>query len=922
MTYRKKLIETALPLDTINEASAAEKANPFLKGHPRQLHLWWARRPLAAARAMVFASLVDDPDNSDAPSEFVSACKELPKGKYSLLFDTPRMRLFDFISRLVQWDSNKDEKILETAKKLIYASTNNEPPPFLDPFAGGGSIPIEAQRLGLETYASDLNPIAVLINKALVEIPPYFMDMPPVNSRDRQAIDSSIGWEGMSGVIRDIKYYAEWIQQKADKRIGKYYPRHNDETVVAWIWARTVKSPNPGVNAFVPLVKSFELSKKKGKKKIWIEPSIDPVTQIVTYTVHEGKGKPPEGTVKQRQISCLISGVPITHEYVREEGKAGRLGYQLLAIVTEGNRTKNYYAPTFQQENLALSVPRNWAPEVDLVYNPRHISPPLYGLTGHSDLYSPRQLLALSTFSDLIKECYGQILEDARPYFAHPEEYANAISVYLSIALSRWVDYISTICTWNPTNENLRNVFARQALSITWDFAEANVFGSKLSYLVACDWVATALDGLYNSGSSGHVTQANAASLDTPSYSLISTDPPYYDNVPYADLSDVFYVWIRPTIKRIYPNEFGTLLVPKDAEIVADTQRAGSKDAANKHFEEGLKKSFTEMRKLINPNFPLSIYYAFKQLDEDSTSTGWETMLEGLIGAGFTINGTWPISTERDARTRSIDSNALASSIVLVCRPRPEDSPTISRRQFVDMLRRELPAALQEMQSGNIAPVDLAQASIGPGMAIYSRYSKVLEADGSAMSVRMALGLINQALDEYLAEQDGDIDADTRFAIAWFEQYGFGEGEFGQADVLARAKNTSVAGVEAADVVRSGRGKVRLVNWKDYDPGAWNPQQDKRPTVWEATHHLIERLSTHGESATAALLNAMPHDMAAEARALAYRLYSVCERKGWAEHARDYNALVISWAGVGDEAARLREQRDSGAATEQLGFDF
>ena len=463
---------------------------------------------------------------------------------------------------------------------------------------------------------------------------------------------------------------------------------------------------------------------------------------------------------------------------------------------------------------------------------------------------------------------------------------------------------------------------------MVWNYAEANPFSESTgNWMANVDWIWKVVQHL-PAVHTGFATQVDAANTANSRVRVISTDPPYYDNIGYADLSDFFYVWLRRVLRDTYPDTFGTLLVPKEPELIASPYRHGSKQAANEHFETGLHQTFLNVRRFISVDYPLTVYYAFKQQDAASdgededggaqvTSTGWETMLTSLIDSGFSIDGTWPIRTEREVRSNAIGTNALASSIVLVCRPRPEDAPTISRRQFVDALRRELPKALREMQSGNIAPVDLAQASIGPGMAIFSRYSKVLEADGTPMSVRTALGLINQELDAYLAEQDGDIDADTRFAVAWFEQFGFEEGEFGRADVLARAKNTSVQGVDAANVVRSARGKVRLIHWREYDPGAWDPRQDRRPTVWEATHHLIERLHSHGEEGAARLMLRMPPDMAAEARSLAYRLYSICERKGWAEHARDYNALVVSWAGINEVAAHLREAEQAGQAMEQ-----
>ena len=941
MTYRKKLIEVALPLEAINTASAREKS--IRHGHPSTLHLWWARRPLAAARAVIFASLVDDPDSPDALPAFVEACKTLPKGPNATFEDTPQLRLFDFIERLVTWEATTDEAILNTARKLIQIATEGNLPPLLDPFAGGGSIPLEAQRLGLEAHASDLNPVAVMINKAQIEIPPRFADMPPVNPRDREkmfvgaqrdAPDHT--WKGAAGLAADVRYYGEWMREQAWERIGPLYPTHNGETVIAWIWARTVKSPNPAVNAHVPLVRSFILSKKKGRE-YWAKPVIE--GQTVRFEVT--KGKPPkdnEGSYNRNGGTCVISGVPISRDYLYQEGQAGRFGVQLMAIVTEGRNGRSYYSPTSEQTIITEKAQPEWFPTGEMPDNPRWFSPPAYGMKGYADLFTPRQLVALTTFSDLVAEAREQAHADAlaaglpddgvplRDGGRGAQAYAEAVSVYLAFALSRATNRSSTISIWNTTGEKIEQVFARQAIPMSWDYPESNPFSNSTgNWLGNMDWIGKALETTPCHLTQGYVIQQDATQISDNVIQVIATDPPYYDNIGYADLSDYFYVWMRPALRSIYPDIFGTMLVPKEPELIASPYRHGGKEAANEHFESGMEKTFGNIRRFITPDYPLTVYYAFKQQDAEAvegntqiTSTGWETMLTSLVDSGFSICGTWPVRTERSGGVKA-SVNALASSIVLVCRPRPEDAPTISRRQFVEALRRELPAALQEMQSGNIAPVDLAQASIGPGIAIYSRYSQVLEADGSAMSVRTALGLINAALDEYLAEQDGDIDSDTRFAVAWFEQFGFKDGSFGQADVLARAKNTSVEGIKRASIITSGDNKVKLLPVHDLfeaNPD-WNPQDDKRATIWEATHHLIARLQRHGETGSGMLINKMPPDMAAEARQLAYRLYSICERKGWADYARDYNALVISWSGIGEEAARIRQEEQSGAATVQ-----
>lgn len=946
MTYRKKLIEVALPLEAINEASAREKS--IRHGHPSTLHLWWARRPLAAARAVIFTSLVDDPDDPDALPAFVEACKKLPKGKnVDANGDTPRMRLFDFIERLVTWEATTDESILKTARELIQIATEGNPPPLLDPFAGGGSIPLEAQRLGLEAHASDLNPVAVLINKAQIEIPPRFANMPPVNPRDRENDSAGgQGWKGAAGLAADVRYYGEWMREKAWEKIGHLYPTHNGETVIAWLWARTVKCPNPACGSQMPLVTSFDLSKKKGKRA-WVVPHPDKDAKKVYFEVQTGNGKTPESPKVGRgaKFKCLVCGETAPDQHIKDEGVAGRMGAQLMAIVTQGSGERNYHSPTLEQENLAQRVQPEWQPNHELSTHPQYMAAPRYGMTRVADTFTKRQLVALSTYSDLVAQARDAAYQDALEANLVNDSvhirnggdgalaYAEAISVYLAFGVSRGSDINNSLCRWEISKTQVRNLFGRQAIPIIWDYAENNVFNNAAGdFLTSLESIIRVIEKALGTGLSGNVLQVDAIHLEPSKETIIATDPPYYDNVPYADLSDYFYVWLRRSLSSIYPNIFSTVLVPKMPELVADVQRHNGREAANEHFERGMQQTFTNIRHFITPNYPLTVYYAFKQQDaevvdaeiEDNTndsqisSTGWETILSSLIDSGFSIDGTWPMRTELSNRIRGIGSNALASSIVLVCRPRTEDAPNTSRRAFVDELRRELPEALKEMQSGNIAPVDLAQASIGPGMAIYSRYSKVLEADGTPMSVRTALGLINQVLDETLSEQDGDIDADTRFAVAWFTQFGFEEGDFGQADVLARGKNTSVAGVEAAGVVDAGRGKVKLKHWSEYDPGAWDPGKDKRATVWEATHHLIERLNSHGETGSAMLLNKMPSDMAAEARQLAYRLYSICERKGWADHARDYNALVVSWSGIGEVAAQQREAVARGDATTQM----
>lgn len=924
MSQRKKLIEVALPLEAINAASAREKS--IRHGHPSTLHLWWARRPLAAARAVIFTSLVDDPDDPNAPAAFVAACKALTKGKNATASDTPRQRLFDFIEQLVTWEATTDEKILNKARELIRLSTNGNPPPLLDPFAGGGSIPLEAQRLGLEAHASDLNPVAVMINKALIEIPPQFANQAPVNPRDRAKVGSDDGWRDAAGLAADVSYYGEWMRDEVWKRVKEFFPKHNNETVLAWLWTRTVTCPNPACAANMPLVKSFKISNKKNLNT-WIEPKVEEKSRKIKFSIKQGKkSKAPKGTILRKGGVCIVCGTPAPLNYIREQGLANKMTSELLAIITEGKNGKNYYPPDQAQKEISEKATPLWKPNFQLNHNPRDIRPQLYGLETYADIFTNRQLTVLSNFCDVINDVRLKIVADsnkAKTNFSDKSsnnklafKYADAICVYLAFCIDKATDYWSTLATWMPRG-TVGHVFSRHALPITWDYPEANPFSNfHCSWDELLGWVQKSILTLPASQKMGNAIQQDATLLSNDRGIPISTDPPYYDNIAYADIADYFYVWMRASLKDIYPELFSTLLVPKMPELVASSHRfQGDENKANHHFESGLLKAFDKMRQIIPDQYPLTIYYAFKQEEkseeEKVSSTGWETMLSGLINANFSIIGTWPVRTERSVRSIGQGSNALASSIVLVCRPRPENVSSTTRRDFVNSLRRELPTALQEMTTANIAPVDLAQASIGPGMGVYSRYAKVLEANGDPLTVRTALQLINQVLDEYLAETEGDLDGDSRFAVAWFQQYGFNSGDFGTADVLARAKNTSVSGLSNAGLLEAEAGKVRLLTWQELDPG-WQPEEDDRLTIWEATHHLIERLNVHGETGAAMLLAKLSPTLASEARQLAYRLYSICERKGWTDHARDYNALVISWNASQEQAANFKETPTQG----------
>ncbi len=939
--YRKKLIEVALPLEAINKASAREKS--IRHGHPSTLHLWWARRPLAACRAVIFSSLVDDP----------SAWPELFPTEEAQ--EKERERLFRIIEELVIWENSNNPGVLLKAHTEIARSLargRNEPipegadairayiaehaPPLYDPFCGGGSIPLEAQRLGLKAYASDLNPVAVLITKALIEIPPKFAGMPPVNPESRKNKKISGGWEGAKGLAEDVRYYGQWMRDEAEKRIGHLYPKvkiteemakdrpdlvdyvGQELTVIAWLWARTVKCPNPGCGARAPLVRSFWLSKKKGKDT-FLEPVFDKERKNILRFNVKTEGEAPSHTTDAKGATCIFCGTFIKKPQLRDISVEFGNAPIPLAIVVEGNKGR-LYLPGEISNDFKFEKPNISFLEQPMTNDRRWFSPPLYGLPNFSDIFTSRQLVALTTFSDLVQEARAHILADASSRVTDPLLYADALATYLAFVVDKASDKWSSLASWDVSRDNVRNTFGRQALPMVWDYAETCPFSeSGGSWLNCLEWVWKTVERS-PAISCGSVKQINVTdSTFSNVEKIISTDPPYYDNIGYADLSDFFYVWLRRSLQSIYPDLFSTVLTPKAPELIASQYRhEGNKQKAMEFFEQGLGTAFTRMHETHDPSFPMTVYYAFKQAESDESfggsvaSTGWETMLSGLIQAGFMIIGTWPMRTELGNRMVGMGTNALASSIVLVCRPRPADAKTVPRREFLSALKKELPQALHNLQQGLIAPVDLAQAAIGPGMAVFTRYAKVMESDGSAMRVRTALGIINQILDEVLAEQEGEFDTDTRWAVAWFEQHGMEEGPYGEAETLATAKNIAVQGLVDAGILTARGGKVHLINRSEY-PDNWDPATDTRLPVWEATQHLIRTLENQGEQGAADLLNKLGGTMGDQARDLAYRLYAICERKKWSSEALAYNSLIISWP----EISKLAQGSRAGPTGQQ-----
>jgi putative DNA methylase len=955
VTGRKKLIEVALPLEAINKASAREKS--IRHGHPSTLHLWWARRPLAAARAVIFAQMVDDP--SSYPDLFPTEKKQ----------EKERQRLFKIIEELVQWESTTNDKVLQAARDEIWASwrracaenaghprakelfDRTKLPAFHDPFAGGGALPLEAQRLGLESHASDLNPVAVLINKAMIEIPPKFAGRPPVNAEAQRDGSAKLKtWHGAQGLAEDLRYYGKWMRDEAEKRIGAQYPKveitveiaksrpdvkpyiGRKLTVIAWLWARTVPSPDPALaGVHVPLVASFWICKKPGKR-VWIEPIVDTVERTWRFEVRSGTPRSEEevdgGTKTGRgAFRCLLTGAAMPSSYLHEQGQSGRIRARLIAVVAEGDRGRLYLNATSEQEKVANAATPAWEPNTQLGTSTRHLTPVAYGYTTHASLFTPRQLVALDTLASLVADARAIALEHARAAGLEEGEsleqggvgaaaYADAVAVLLGISVSRRHDRWSAFSIWNTIGEKLESLIRLSAVPMTWEFAEGNPLSESTgNFLDGVELTASALEPL-GLGSPGTAEQIDVRAIAGGGAAVVCTDPPYFDNIPYADLSDLFYVWLRRALRPVLPGLMSTVLVPKSDELVADPVRHGGREAAERFFFDGMRQAIARLRNLAMPEIPLAVFYAFKQSEREAAgvvSTGWDTFLSALIEEGFRVVGTWPVRTEQSGGLRNVGRNSLATSVVLVCRPRPANAAVATRRELVTALRAELPAALTHLQRCNIAPVDLAQAAIGPGMAVYTRYANVLDAEGTPLPVREALALINQILDEVLAEQEGDFDADSRWALAWFEQSGFSDGEYGVAETLSKAKNTSVDGMKASGILASGRGKVRLLKPSEL-PAEWDPTADPHRNDWEVVHHLIRSLETGGESA-AAVLVAKLGAKAEIARELAYRLYTICERKKRAADALSYNALVQSWP----EITRLANEGVS-PKTEQPGL--
>ena len=907
--YKKKLIEVGIPLEAINRECIREKS--LRHGHPSTLHLWWSRKPLAAARAVLFAQLVDDP--SAHPELFPTQAEQ----------DAERERLYRLIEELVIWENSGKPDLFKRANDEIRRYSEGDLPVICDPFAGGGTIPLEAQRLGLVADASDLNPVAVLINKALIEIPPRFADQPPVHP-DAQQRSS---WSRAQGLAEDVRLYGKWLRDEAFRRIGHLYPTAIDEqgierTVIAWKWARTVRSPNPANPIETPLVSSWWLSKKKGREA-YVVPSV--VDGRVVYEIkHDANGpnKDEDGTITRTGAVSVMDGTPISFEYIREESRKGRMWSQLIAVVCEDTSGRFYSTPTEEHTQASQvdrpdGLPAERLPEQALGFRVQN-----YGLERWVDLFTNRQLVALTTLNDLVGETRKRVMDDAIEAGAQDAAvYADAVATYLGLSVSRFTDRSSTLVGWDKSADKVAHLFTRQAIPMVWDYAECNPFSSSSGNLNGqIKWVVKVLDNL-PTDIAGLVEVKNASARDYQK-KIISTDPPYYDNIGYADLSDFFYVWLRRSLQNVHPDLFNTMLTPKQEELVANPYRQGGKDGSKRFFIDGFNQIFHTIRQAARSDYPMTVYYAYKQQDastEGRASTGWHTLLDGLIQAGWEITATWPVRSELANRPRSQKSNAIIYSIVLACRPRSESADSTTRRSFIAALKQELPEQLRAMKKSSIAPVDLAQASIGPGISIYSRYSRVREADGSDMGVRDALMLINQTLDEVLNEQESEFDAATRFCVKWYRSYGWESADFGMADQLARSTDASVEELVRGGIFEAKGGKARMISPKEL-LGEWDPEADQHISIWSVAARLFGIMHVEGADRVAGLLVKIhqTHVSLDAVKELGYLLFHDAEARGNAEDALIFNGLVSSWSDLGSTSKRLASQAAGDDAQEQL----
>ncbi|MBE5441042.1 DUF1156 domain-containing protein [Mycobacteroides abscessus] len=893
---RRKLVEVALPLDEINAACKADKGRAH--GTLKNLHKWFAPMPVPAWRALIFAALVDDPED-----------------------DNKRVLLLDLIKRLVANGADlPDDDAITEANEVLARQYPNGRPVVHDPFCGGGSTLVEAQRLGLESLGSDLNPVPVLISRTLTEILPRLNGQQPLHPQT-QATSSgalfddrsrgSLSYAGLDGLIRDVMYYAQGIGVRARERLARHYPSESSETVVAWLWARTARCPNPTCGVETVLTTSWWLSKRKGDMA-WIQPRTENGGVYLDVVTGQRSGAAPQPPKSPRgaTFTCLGCGNSIKEEEIESQAVSGGLGLRMTSVVVEdANGRRTYRAPN-AVEIEAARVDLSGYDIPDQVPVGDGGTRNRFGMTSQADLYGERQLATMCVLADLVAETYDEILDEGGS-----KEWARAVTTVLGLGIGRFAQFASSQARWTVRDavSSFEGAFPRNDIPVTWDYYEINPWGEA-----GPSWTQTFVSttrALKNvvPGGVGTVVIGDARKVTASRPALVATDPPYFDAIGYADLSDYFYVWHRRALRAVHPDLYSTMAAPKVGELTAiATHHGNSRPTARNYFIEGFTETFRSLQLSMAADLPMVVVYASREqkgsADEQSR---WSSILTAIVKADMEITGTWPILGTTDRRMIGQGTNAVATYVAMVCRPRTENASVTTLNEFSRALRRGLSTRVRDLQAASILPIDLAQAAMGPGMQIYSRYRAVLDQAGAPVDVEQALRIINASLGEVLDEQEGELDAESRFASRWWDQHGWTSAPYGEADKVARPLGISVDDVVRAQVASSVGGKVRLLGLEELDSD-WTPSSDSRPTAWEAVHHLVNRLVDRGGELEAARLLAELGTLQDPAMELAYRLHEIAARCGRATDQERYNALISSWA----ELVKLSASGPS--ATERL----
>ncbi|WP_079181507.1 DUF1156 domain-containing protein [Streptomyces sp. Tue 6075] len=898
---RRKLIEVALPTEAISRASKADKDRKV--GTIKNIHKWFAPMPTPAWRALLFAAVVDDPGDEEKRAELLSIIEGLvPKDGTAPSMDT-----------------------LKRAKAVL-AEQEQELPTVLDPFCGGGSTLVEAQRLGFPTIASDLNPVPALVTRVETQLVPAMLGKPSVSGDD--GVLEGTNLDPMGGLLADVRHYAQRVEAEVKSKVGHLYEPVKSGEPVAWLWARTVPCTNPACAIDIPLYSSPWLSKQKGREA-WLKPTVE--DGRVRFEIGTGvMGEIPAATKAARggKFTCLACGTQVDEKHLRGAGAGGLMGFQMLAMAIDDESGRRFAAVDPGSQTSEIPMPDD-APEMEFPERALGFRVQAYGIVKQADLYTARQVHMLGAFADAVARVPEWVKRDGGD-----SDQGVAIASILAICVSKLAMANSSQARWQIDSRHgsakAQPAFGRHALPMVWDFAEVNPFAKSAGgWSSQLKSMLSGINALPRGVEVGRTVQADArtaGSMVAPGSALIATDPPYFAQIPYADLSDYFYVWLRRSVRGIHPDLFGTMETPKSTELIADPFRRGGSGQARQYFISGFTEVFSSLKQASRSDLPLVVIYAHRQeenKDGELASSAWDAMLEAMLSAGLCIVGTWPLHATHSSRQRGIQSNAVASYIAMICRPRPVDAGALDRRGFLQALRRELPERIKPLQQSSIPAVDLGQAAIGPGMEIFSRYARVTEPDGTAMTVSAALRQINRALNEILSEYEEDFDSDTSWCIEWFRDYQWDAGGFGEADKRANRYNTSVPGLVHAGVVKAAAGKAALIKPTDL-PGAYDPATDGRLTIWEVAMHLSRLIEGKGpgtgiDAAGELLARARTRPEIDEdtVKGLAYLLHNICENRGWTESQRWFNNLVSSWPDL-QTAARAAEKRGVTVEADQL----